>query len=94
VEPYYPEGLKWQDGSLEFDLPMNRLSELFNVNHFIVSQVNPHVIPFATIGNSFFFLFLFLFLFLSFLFVLLFLFSFFLIRIFLLTSFLIYQSLR
>ena len=25
---------------------MTRLSELFNVNHFIVSQVNPHVIPF------------------------------------------------
>ena len=23
-----------------------RLSQLFNVNHFIVSQVNPHVIPF------------------------------------------------
>jgi hypothetical protein len=28
------------------DLPMGRLSELFNVNHFIVSQVNPHVAPF------------------------------------------------
>jgi len=28
------------------DLPIARLSELFNVNHFIVSQVNPHVIPF------------------------------------------------
>lgn len=25
---------------------MTRLSELFNVNHFIVSQVNPHVVPF------------------------------------------------
>ena len=25
--------------SLECDLPMERLSELFNVNHFIVSQV-------------------------------------------------------
>ena len=25
---------------------MTRLSELFNVNHFIVSQVNPHVYPF------------------------------------------------
>jgi TAG lipase/steryl ester hydrolase/phospholipase A2/LPA acyltransferase len=25
---------------------MTRLAELFNVNHFIVSQVNPHVIPF------------------------------------------------
>ncbi|KAI9487843.1 MAG: acyl transferase/acyl hydrolase/lysophospholipase [Benjaminiella poitrasii] len=34
------------DGSVENDLPMNKLSELFNVNHFIVCQVNPHVIPF------------------------------------------------
>ena len=25
---------------------MQRLSEIFNVNHFIVSQVNPHVVPF------------------------------------------------
>lgn len=27
------------DGSVEADLPMAQLSELFNVNHFIVSQV-------------------------------------------------------
>lgn len=40
--PYHREGLKWSDGSLECDLPMERLSELFNVNHFIVSQVNIH----------------------------------------------------
>jgi TAG lipase/steryl ester hydrolase/phospholipase A2/LPA acyltransferase len=33
--------LLWSDGSLENDLPMTRLSELFNVNHFIVSQGNP-----------------------------------------------------
>lgn len=36
------------DGSVDGDLPMNRLSEMFNVNHFIVSQVNPHVIPFVS----------------------------------------------
>jgi TAG lipase/steryl ester hydrolase/phospholipase A2/LPA acyltransferase len=36
----------WIDGSVDNDLPMTRLSELFNVNHFIVSQVNPHVVPF------------------------------------------------
>jgi len=29
------------DGSVEADLPMAQLSELFNVNHFIVSQVLP-----------------------------------------------------
>ncbi len=26
---------------------MNRLQELFNVNYFIVSQTNPHAIPFV-----------------------------------------------
>jgi hypothetical protein len=26
---------------------MTRLAEMFNVNHFIVSQVNPHVVPFV-----------------------------------------------
>ena len=25
---------------------MEQLAEHFNVNHFIVSQVNPHIIPF------------------------------------------------
>lgn len=34
------------DGSIDGDLPTTRLSELFNVNHFIVSQVNPHVTMF------------------------------------------------
>eukprot|EP00038_Savillea_parva_P029131 m.68997 g.68997 ORF g.68997 m.68997 type:complete len:608 (+) comp8554_c0_seq2:138-1961(+) len=28
------------------DLPMDRLSEMFNVNHFVVSQVHPHMLPF------------------------------------------------
>lgn len=42
ITPYHPEGLKWSDGSFECDLPMERLSEMFNVNHFIVSQVNIH----------------------------------------------------
>ncbi|KAF2289318.1 hypothetical protein GH714_034726 [Hevea brasiliensis] len=36
---------RWRDGSLEIDLPMMQLKELFNVNHFIVSQANPHVAP-------------------------------------------------
>ncbi|XP_078441946.1 triacylglycerol lipase SDP1-like isoform X2 [Wolffia australiana] len=35
----------WRDGSLESDLPMTQLKELFNVNHFIVSQANPHIAP-------------------------------------------------
>ncbi|XVF07151.1 hypothetical protein REPUB_Repub06bG0113900 [Reevesia pubescens] len=36
---------RWRDGSLEVDLPMMQLKELFNVNHFIVSQANPHIVP-------------------------------------------------
>jgi TAG lipase / steryl ester hydrolase / phospholipase A2 / LPA acyltransferase len=41
-----PTPQRWIDGSVDNDLPMNRLAEMFNVNHFIVSQVNPHVVPF------------------------------------------------
>lgn len=36
---------RWRDGSLESDLPIMQLKELFNVNHFIVSQANPHIAP-------------------------------------------------
>lgn len=39
----------YSDGSLENDLPMQQLSELFNVNHFIVSQANPHSVFFSSI---------------------------------------------
>jgi TAG lipase/steryl ester hydrolase/phospholipase A2/LPA acyltransferase len=44
--PWNPTPEKWIDGSVDNDLPMTRLAEMFNVNHFIVSQVNPHVVPF------------------------------------------------
>ena len=37
---------KWIDGSVDNDLPMTKLAAMLNVNHFIVSQVNPHVVPF------------------------------------------------
>ena len=43
---------KWIDGSVDNDLPMTRLAEMFNVNHFIVSQVNPHVVPFLAKEND------------------------------------------
>jgi len=36
---------RWRDGSLEEDLPMRCLSEMFNVNYFLVSQTNPHIVP-------------------------------------------------
>lgn len=48
IEPYHPSAMQWSDGSMERDLPMERVAELFNVNHFIVSQVNPHVVPFVS----------------------------------------------
>ncbi|KAK4432093.1 Triacylglycerol lipase SDP1 [Sesamum alatum] len=54
IVPYHPpfhlgpeevSSRRWRDGSLEIDLPMMQLKELFNVNHFIVSQANPHIAP-------------------------------------------------
>jgi len=44
----------WSDGSIEADLPMQQLSELFNTNHFIVSQVNPHAMLLSNLsfGNT------------------------------------------
>lgn len=36
---------RWRDGSLEEDLPMRGLAEMFNVNYFICSQTNPHIVP-------------------------------------------------
>eukprot|EP00842_Homolaphlyctis_polyrhiza_P005765 jgi/Hompol1/618/HPOL_005364-RA len=50
--PWNPSGHRWIDGSVENDLPMQRVSELFGVNHFIVAQVNPHIIPFMTSQNK------------------------------------------
>ncbi|MCB9675259.1 MAG: DUF3336 domain-containing protein [Alphaproteobacteria bacterium] len=43
----YIDGERWTDGSLDGDLPKSRMSRLHNVNHFIVSQTNPHVLPFV-----------------------------------------------
>eukprot|EP00955_Chlamydomonas_euryale_P009036 96711-Chlamydomonas_euryale.AAC.1 len=36
---------RWRDGSLEMDLPTQTLGEMFNCNHTIVSQANPHLLP-------------------------------------------------
>jgi len=44
--PWNQSPQRWIDGSVENDIPTTRLAEMFNVNHFIVSQVNPHVVPF------------------------------------------------
>lgn len=47
-KPWNPSSQRFVDGSVDNDLPMTRLAEMFNVNHFIVSQVNPHVVPFLS----------------------------------------------
>lgn len=44
----YMETERWIDGSVHGDLPTERLGRLHNVNHTIVSQANPHVLPFLT----------------------------------------------
>ncbi len=49
--PYLPQR-KWVDGSLSDDLPMKRLSRLYGVNHFIVSQTNPLILPFLNAEKS------------------------------------------
>jgi predicted acylesterase/phospholipase RssA len=45
--PYIPTR-QWVDGSIKNDLPAQRLARLYGVNHTIVSQTNPHVVPFLT----------------------------------------------
>ena len=47
VVPYMPSK-RWIDGSLANDLPMLRLARLHNCNHYIVSQTNPHIVPFMS----------------------------------------------
>ena len=44
---------RWADGSLEEDLPMRTLSEMFNVNYFLVSQTNPHIVPALNLKKHF-----------------------------------------
>ena len=53
--PYIPSR-KFVDGSIKDDLPVHRLARLYGVNHSIVSQTNPHVVPFlARKGDGKFF---------------------------------------
>lgn len=50
IVPYVPTE-RWVDGSIRGDLPMRRVGRLHNVNHFVVSQANPFVLPFVTRGG-------------------------------------------
>lgn len=51
IEPYM-ETERWADGGFSSDMPMARIGRLFNVNHTIVSQTNPHVLPFVKQRNG------------------------------------------
>ena len=44
VEPWMKNEL-WIDGSVHGDLPFDALRQMLNINHFIASQTNPHVVP-------------------------------------------------
>lgn len=54
IRPYHPNTslTRYIDGTIAGDLPMQRMSELFNVNTFIVSQVNPYVVPFVSVDGG------------------------------------------
>jgi len=41
--PFHPPDVKSYDGTITQDIPSARLTELFNCNNFVVSQVNPHL---------------------------------------------------
>lgn len=52
IQTWNASPLQFIDGSVYADVPIARLSEMFNVNHFIVSQVNPHVAPFLKLTED------------------------------------------
>jgi len=47
--PYMPQS-RWLDGSVHEDIPKEKVNRLHNVNHYIVSQTNPLVLPFLNGG--------------------------------------------
>lgn len=49
--PYMPR-LHFVDGSVVSDLPIERLKHLYNINFSMVSQTNPHVVPFLKMRQS------------------------------------------
>lgn len=46
IEPFEVDGVEWIDGSVQADIPFQRISTLFNVSNYIVCQTNFHVVPF------------------------------------------------
>ncbi|KAL2914390.1 triacylglycerol lipase [Polyrhizophydium stewartii] len=49
-----PLSVRWTPGTsnVNIESPETRLAELFNVNHFIVSQANPYIAPFVSTKNA------------------------------------------
>ena len=54
IIPYDPSSsrMSFIDGPVGNDVPLQRIAELFNVNTFLVSQVNPYVIPFLSVDTG------------------------------------------
>ncbi|GKY90344.1 hypothetical protein MPSEU_000008400 [Mayamaea pseudoterrestris] len=46
LEAFEVDGNEWIDGSVQADLPFQRISALFAVSNYIVSQTNFHIVPF------------------------------------------------
>jgi TAG lipase/steryl ester hydrolase/phospholipase A2/LPA acyltransferase len=44
---YMPQN-RWIDGSVHDDIPKEKVNRLHNINHYIVSQTNPIVLPFLS----------------------------------------------
>lgn len=51
IVPYIPNR-RFADGSIMADLPFERLSRLYGVNHSIVSQTNPLAVPFLSSSRT------------------------------------------
>merc|ERR1719163_2643777 len=52
LQPFDMLGTKFTDGSLTAELPKDQLRSCFQVSQFLVSQVNPHVVPFLNKGEA------------------------------------------
>ena len=46
IRPFHVHGKTWTDGTIKNDIPIKEISAMHNANFFIVSQVNPHLVPF------------------------------------------------
>jgi len=51
IEPWM-KNEHWIDGSVHSDLPFDALRQMLNINHFITSQTNPHVLPLLSMSPA------------------------------------------